>query len=324
MPSADIRIATLREILQVHGVNAIVDRVYPRFGLHSQATGRWSTTDPPLPQVPSNLHHLYLADPEWPGFGWDWDQLHMRLAVGYTGDRKWQEAFDNGFDIHTDSACDLFALPTPPDRGDPHKAASCADWRARMSWQGKEDSRRGFAKRYIYRLLKGGDPYKEPTSIPGVEALGLKKAELRLLGIQWARQHPETIRWLESLRKQVREKGVVRDFMGRRRAFSERSKHSERAGCDYPTQAGEVEILNETILAVTRELGDKVRFMYQRHDFIMWGVHRMWYNEDTFKILASIAARNWTIMGRTVFIPATFYTLSSEGKKIEWKPKSSS
>lgn len=318
--SAEVRIATLREVLQVHGAHAIVDRIHPRFGLHAQATGRWSTTDPPLPQVPLHLHDLYVPDPEWPGFGWDWDQLHMRLAVGYTGDSKWKDAFEHGYDIHTDSACDLFALPQPPDRTNPHKSSLCEAWRGQVYWQGKEDHRRGVAKRYVYRLLKGGDPYKEPSSIPGIEALNLSKAQMKQLGVQWARQHPEIIRWLEGLRRQVREKGVVRDFKGRRRMFSERSKHSERAGCDYPTQAGEVEVLNDTILAVSRTFGNSVRFAYQRHDFILWGVRADIWCDETLRTLHRLANQTWDICGREVLLPATCYTITPEGKKVEWKP----
>src|ERR1700675_2630097 len=102
----------------------IQDRVHPRFGIHAQANHRWSTTNPPLGQLPSHLEPLFQPDDGWPWFGWDWDGQELRIIASEAGDKPLLEAFERGEDVHTNTTCEVFGYPYPPDRARPHDSTA--------------------------------------------------------------------------------------------------------------------------------------------------------------------------------------------------------
>ena len=59
-------------------------RVYPRFATHTQACGRWSTTGPPLAQLPDFLRDIICPDPGEAWIAWDWSNIEPRLKQAYT------------------------------------------------------------------------------------------------------------------------------------------------------------------------------------------------------------------------------------------------
>ena len=299
--TAEVRVADLLAKLQRDGKDAVVDRVHPHFATSAQATLRWSTTKPPMAQIPPHLAAIVGPDPDWPWFMYDWNSLHLWLTAAYAGDQALLATLRSGEDIHTANARDLF--------GELH------------DWQGKDDPRRTVAKRFIYRVLKGGDFTKPPGTIP-LGLVGGKPGNFIRAGKRWAYLHAPVLNWQATLKEAVRTRGEVRTESGKRRRFSDRSPHSQRAGVDYPCQATEVEILNETILKTCERFNNTVSFKYQRHDFICWGVHASVWNNATLTALADIAEREIAINGETIKLEATFHTRETlEGEKVAWVKK---
>jgi hypothetical protein len=293
--------------------------VHPRFGTHAQATLRWSTTDPPMAQVPGAMEVLFAPSHGYGFFRYDWSALHLWLTAAYADDTRLLTTLKTGADLHTSNVVDLFGYPTPPDLIDPHKAANCEAWRSLVKWEGKDDNRRTFAKRFLYRVLKGGDVTQPPAGIPmtlfGGSSTGFVQASRR-----WALANAKVMAWQQAVRAEVSAKGMVHTAWGKRRVFSNRDQAAQRGAIDFLCQGTEAEILNETILLTCAAFPpEHVRFCYQRHDCIIWEVAHSVWNDATLNRIAAIATRPITIYKHTFNLHADFHTrYNATDKKTSW------
>ena len=176
------------------------ERSYPHF-LPTQSNGRWSTTDPPITNFPRgclrhdcphrvpgqahaplsgecwDAHRVYKPDEGWYWLTWDKDAIEARINAVLTEDEPLIQAFMEGQDVHTLTACATFGLPLPSNVYDPHSSPECLDWRQEVKWGGKDDLRRRLAKVVRFGCFYGPDE----TAIlgaKGVEELGLARDEL--------------------------------------------------------------------------------------------------------------------------------------------------
>ena len=128
-------------------------RVFPGL-LPTQASLRWSVTDPPLVTTshpymdpPTKLQsEVVLPDPDTAWISFDYDAIEAKIVAAYSHDQGDLDAFRLGRDLHTITACEMFKMPLPPNLFNPHTSPECAEWRKAMNWQGKDDKKRGQAK----------------------------------------------------------------------------------------------------------------------------------------------------------------------------------
>ena len=232
---------------------ATVDRVFPDM-LPTQASGRWSTTKPPLVNFPKacinpiceypkphestksvacwSARDTITLDPgEW-GLKWDLDGVEARLFAAYAGDDVDILAFKQGLDLHTMTACTMYDLPLPLDLVDPHTSPSCAGWRATVKWEGKEDKRRQTAKGVQYGVLQYGVNEKAASGVRDIEQLGLTRAQLFAVGAKLLASKPKYVAFKKLSWGQAIEQGQTRTFLGRKRRFyptnQERKRWSQR------------------------------------------------------------------------------------------------
>ena len=281
---------------------AVLPRVYHHINIHAQANGRWSYTDPPLATLPPDLRDIYGPDPGWPWFGFDLDQQELRIIAALSGDGPLLEVFANGYDIHTLNTCDIFGIPYPTNKANPHTAPEDAAWRKRYGWQGKEDRRRVFAKTYVYRLNYGGDP---KTPVAGGKALGLTGNQTMQLGHAYLGAHPRLNRWRQGTIGHAATQGETRTFMGRRRRYLQGGDIRARQALDHPVQAGGQDIANTIVIQVKDEFGNNVYYVYGMHDSQNWGVRREAWEEVTAGI-KQIVLQAWHIGDADMVIPGTW------------------
>lgn len=280
----------------------LVGRLYPQFKIHAQASGRWSTTDPPMAQLPSDLRDIVCPDEGCAWIIFDWDGIELRLMATLAQDQPYLLAFAQGWDVHTLNACTLFQLPLPPDRVDPHRSAATEAWRELVSWQGKDDTRRVFAKRFNFRLNYGGDP-KKAGDIPGAQLLGLTPLKLVKASENLLAAHPAIATWRRQAAQDARQNGVSYTFMGRRRRLLGEGKAIEREAFNHPLQGGVADMFNITFLAIVDAL-PYVEFMFQLHDSFYWQVPLAQVDvaEETIR---RIAEREWDVYGTAMTVPVT-------------------
>ena len=282
-------------------------RFYPEFLIHAQANARWSTNNPPLAQLPNDYRDIIMPDDGHTWLGWDWDQIELWINALLTNDTPTLDAFANGWDVHTLNMCDCFGYPYPPNRVQPWAQPENAAWIAALNFQGKDDPRRVFAKRFVYRLDYGGDP-ENAGDIPGAQTLGFigpaGKIKLVQASQRYLAAHPAKAEARRILAHTASTTSIVRTFRGRRRRLLGDGAKKIRDAFDQPMQAGVADWFNETFVMITEQL-PWLDWMYGMHDSQWWQCQNDRV-EETWPLYKLIVERPLTINGRTVVFPATF------------------
>ena len=272
--------------------------VYPDQAIHAQKSGRWSTTGPPIAQLPKDMRGVLQPFPGFCWLSWDLDQAELRILAALSRSRFLVECFDNNWDIHTLTACTIFGLPVPPDKVDPHKSHCSEAWRVRVNWQGKDDPRRVFSKRGRYKLNYGGD---FRSKIPGQKHLGLDKDALEQALRTILYSDPDLIRWRASEAAQVAKTGYSMTFLGRMLRIMSTGAKRERQGYDHPMQGAVSDITNLTDIQIKRTL-PYLSFSWHMHDSRKWNCPLGKENEAR-EIVSEIVNQPWNINGIPTVIP---------------------
>lgn len=111
----------LREITKLKGtyVDGILDKLGNRNILHCSfnqnvATGRMSSTDPNLQNIPAGdtaIRRAFICPDEYIYVFADYSQVEVRLTAHFSGDPLMLEAYEKGQDIHLRTACEMFNIP---------------------------------------------------------------------------------------------------------------------------------------------------------------------------------------------------------------------
>lgn len=293
---------------------AMVDqeRVYPDILPTAQASGRFSTTKPPLVNFPANKGYsvawgMLLPDPGtwWAHF--DFDALHARIACCYTHDQGDLDAFAHGWDIHTKTACDIWKWEfVPPDGVD-----GCSDW------AGKEDRRRRLAKVMRYALLLG---LNENAALESQEVweLGLSRKEVLAFARLYLKAKPQTVAGKRLIFEQVAKDCKARSFGGRLRRLYGDAKTRAKDGWSHILQGGEQDII-QTVQADLFETYPDAALILNSHDGLTWAMPDHLLTQEVVSDLHRLVEREWEINGQRVFIPASweFHFPSGEGGTIK-------
>ena len=305
----------------------IVSRVYPTINLHTQASGRHSTTNPPLTTLPDDLTDLVLPELGHIEWGYDWDQIELRIIAAEANDAPLLKAFDSQHDIHTLNACDIFGLRYPPDLVDPNRACQeddpLASWQQDTHWKGKKDLRRRFAKVFVYRLLYGAKP-ETCADIPGIVVLGLDQRGLVRASENWLNRHPAIRTYQRWLSEQASKTGQVYSFMGRRRTLQETGDEAARQAMNHPMQGGCMDVYEETMYFLDHFYYPVLKFRWGAHDSQKWDMRLEDFEADRatgHPLLKGAALQvqcGYEINGRRTKLPATFHIMYDNGRVEPW------
>lgn len=280
----------------------LVDRIYPSFGIHSQRTSRWSTTNPPLAQLPSSFRGIICPDPEEVCLTWDWKAIEPRVLQALTGSTLLKKTFDENFDLHTWTVCYMFGYELPPDLVDPHKSESCKEWRIKYNWLGKDDPRRVFAKEGRYEMWYGGSGSNAAAraAMFGLNAKTLKDALGKL-----AVSDPHYLTWRVKIEDELRRTSMIRTFMGRPRRFLNQGHKRLREGLDQPMQGAVSDIFNTTFVLI-KDTYPWARWGYGMHDSQKWYMSIHKFTKEVFQKIKSIVEREFDVYGTITRFPGDF------------------
>ena len=268
----------------------VMERCYPRFSLHTQTSGRWSTQNPPMATLhrSGSLDHLFIPDPGEAWVGYDIDQAELRVMACEARDETMLAVFREGRDIHTENTMAIWGWTTLPE-----------------DWQGKRDERRTFAKTLTHRLDYMGDP-KKCMDIPGAEKLGMTSARLQRAAEAYFARYPGLRRYHVARSAEYQRTRTARSFRGRRRIAWGQGMTMIRELMNHPFQAGVADIFNLTLLRVWEALRPYGgRFVYQSHDAAWWGVCEDCVEAATGAI-REIFLAPWRINGVDMVMPVSF------------------
>jgi DNA polymerase-1 len=236
-------------------------RIHTTFNQTVAATGRLSSTDPNLQNIPirtqegRRIRRAFVVGPDFESLlSADYSQIEMRIMAHLSKDEALIEAFNSGFDFHAATASSVFAVPVE---------------------QVTADQRRKI-KAMNYGLAYGLSSYGL------AQQLGITPAEASVLMEEYFSRFGGVRDYLHGLVAQARRDGYTETVLGRRRYLPDlnsdnrqRREMAERMALNAPIQGSAADIIKVAMLrvdAALRESGLRSRMLLQVHDELVFEV----------------------------------------------------
>jgi DNA polymerase-1 len=238
-------------------VNPKTGRIHTSFNQTVTATGRLSSSDPNLQNIPvrgesgKKIREAFVAEKGHLLISSDYSQIELRILAHLSRDKGLTDVFKTDGDIHTRTACELFGVS--PDNA-------------------SEEMRRR-AKTVNFGIIYGISPYGLSKQ------LGISPDEARHYIETYFGQHSMVRSYIESLVRDVTEKGFVTTLFNRKRAIPELQSANkntrmlgERLAVNTPIQGSAADIIKISMINVHNRLkkeGLKARTLLQVHDELL-------------------------------------------------------
>lgn len=243
-------------------VNPRTGRIHTSYNQTIAATGRLSSTDPNLQNIPVRGHGIgaevrkaFIAENGYKLLSVDYSQMELRIIAHLSHDANMLKVFQNNEDIHTNTASAVFGV---------------------LPGEVTDDMRRD-AKTINFGILYGLSSFGLASRI-GV----VSRSEAKDFIDKYFAEYPEVQMYIEEIKAQVHENGYIRNELGRIRKFPEiRSSQffiraaAERAAINFPIQGLQADVLKIAMINIFKELagkGDEIRMLLQVHDELVFEV----------------------------------------------------
>ncbi|HKT79642.1 MAG TPA: DNA polymerase I [Vicinamibacterales bacterium] len=250
-------------------VNPATGRLHTCFNQAVAATGRLSSSDPNLQNIPirtelgREIRRAFIADPGHVLISADYSQIELRVLAHLAEDETLIKAFQDGEDIHDRTALKVFG---PDSRLDPHEL-------------------RRRAKIINYALLYGKTAFTLAKDIGVTPQAAQEFIDAYFAGF------PRVRAFIDRTLDQARASGVVTTMFGRRRLVPELNSRNgqirsaaERVAVNLPIQGTAADILKRAMIDVHRALASTpARMILTVHDELLFEVP-----EDSADRLAGI------------------------------------
>ena len=175
-------------------INPKTGRIHTTFNQTDVATGRLSSSDPNLQNIPADRAGLEIRAAFMPKEGnvflsADYSQIELRVLAQLSGDKNLIKSFQEGRDIHTETASKLFDVP----------------------FEKVTNKQRQIGKRINFSMLYGLTPYGLSKDI------GIPVSEAKKYIDTYFAQYPGVSQWMEGVIEETKKKGYVQTYWGRRR-----------------------------------------------------------------------------------------------------------
>lgn len=254
-------------------INPASGRVHTSYHQAVTATGRLSSSDPNLQNIPvrneegRRIRQAFIAPEGYKIVAADYSQIELRIMAHLSQDKGLLDAFAGGEDIHRATAAEVFGAPLEKVTGDQRRSAKAINFGL------------------IYGMSAFG--LARQLNIPRHEAQ-------RYMDLYFER-YPGVLTYMDSTRKLAAEKGYVTTLDGRRLYLPDinsknamRRKGAERAAINAPMQGTAADIIKRAMIAVDEWLQQQqdphVRMIMQVHDELVFEVHESVLEEASEKI----------------------------------------
>jgi DNA polymerase-1 len=242
-------------------VNPETGRVHTTFNQAVAATGRLSSSDPNLQNIPvrtelgGQIRRAFVADPGHVLISADYSQIELRVLAHLAGDEALIEAFRRGDDIHDQTALKVFG---PSSGLDPHE-------------------RRRRAKIINYALLYG------KTAFTLAKDIGVTPQAAQAFIDAYFAGFPRVRTFIDRTLDEARVSGEVKTMDGRRRLVPDLTSRNgqiraqaERVAVNLPIQGTAADIMKRAMIDAHRELArhPDVRMILTVHDELLFEVPR--------------------------------------------------
>lgn len=247
----------------IEGLLKVIDpkteKVHTRFQQTLTATGRLSSIDPNLQNIPIRLEEgrkirqaFVPSEPGWVIFAADYSQIELRVLAHISGDEKLIQAFKDDLDIHTKTAMEVFHV-------DQEEVTS---------------NMRRQAKAVNFGIVYGISDYGLSQS------LGISRKEAGNFIERYLNSYPGVKEYMDDIIHQAKEKGFVTTLLHRRRYIPEITSRNfnlrsfaERTAMNTPIQGSAADIIKKAMIDMDEALKDKglkTRLLLQVHDELIF------------------------------------------------------
>lgn len=241
-------------------VNPTTGRIHTSFNQTVAATGRLSSSDPNLQNIPirtalgREIRRGFIASEGCQLLGADYSQIELRVLAHFSGDAPLVDAFRQGRDVHRQTAAVIFDVTVD---------AVTAEQRAR-------------AKTINFATLYGQGAFSL------AQQLGVSREEAQAFIDAYFERFSGVRAFLDAQVEQAREKGWVETLLGRRRPVPELQSRNwnvrqfgERIAQNTPIQGTAADLIKKAMIDIDAELrgrGDDARMVLQVHDELLFEV----------------------------------------------------
>ncbi|MRT05159.1 DNA polymerase I [Ewingella americana] len=243
-------------------INPQSGRVHTSYHQAVTATGRLSSSDPNLQNIPvrneegRRIRQAFIAPKDHCIVAADYSQIELRIMAHLSKDEGLLKAFAEGKDIHKATAAEVFGTPLDSVTGEQRRSAKAINFGL------------------IYGMSAFG--LSRQLNIP-------RKESQRYMDLYFER-YPGVLEYMERTRTQASEKGYVETLDGRRLYLPDikssnamRRKGAERAAINAPMQGTAADIIKRAMIKVADWLlqpdAPRARIIMQVHDELVFEVH---------------------------------------------------
>jgi DNA polymerase I len=235
-------------------INQATGRIHTSYHQAVAATGRLSSTDPNLQNIPirtkegRRIRQAFVAPPGHSLVAADYSQIELRIMAHLSGDASLLQAFAEDRDVHQATAAEVFATPLGDVSADQRRSAKAIN----------------------FGLMYG------MSAFGLARQLGIGRGEAQKYMDLYFERYPGVKRYMEETRRQARETGYVETVFGRRLYLPEIQsrnqalrQYAERSAINAPMQGTAADIIKRAMIDVDAWLQSSripARLIMQVHD----------------------------------------------------------
>ncbi|CAH0532312.1 DNA polymerase I [Vibrio stylophorae] len=242
-------------------IHPLTQRVHTSYHQAVTATGRLSSSDPNLQNIPirneegRKIRQAFIAPKGRKVVAIDYSQIELRIMAHLSQDEGLIRAFSEGRDIHAATAAEVFAMP--------------------LEQVTSEQRRR--AKAINFGLIYG------MSAFGLAKQLGIGRGEAQQYMDLYFERYPGVLTYMEETRQQASAQGYVETLFGRRLHLPDiqsrngmRRKAAERAAINAPMQGTAADIIKRAMIAVDHWIqanaAEQVTMVMQVHDELVFEI----------------------------------------------------
>jgi DNA polymerase-1 len=273
-------------------------RVHTSYQQAVAATGRLSSTDPNLQNIPirseegRKIRLAFIAPEDHKIVAIDYSQIELRIMAHLSDDPGLVSAFSEGRDVHKATASEIFDVDLAEVTSDQRRSAKAVNFGL------------------IYGMSAFG--LSKQLDIPRHRAQEYMD--------KYFERYPNVLAYMEDTRQQATEQGYVETLFGRRLYLPDikskngmRRKGAERAAINAPMQGTAADIIKKAMLAVDEWIenknDDRIKMTMQVHDELVFEIHQDIVEETTAKLV--------DIMNNAVALKVPLIAEAGEGDNWE-------
>lgn len=272
-------------------INKDTGRIHTSYSLAATTTGRLSSTDPNLQNIPirteegRKIRNAFIPEAGYKLVAADYSQIELRLLAHIADLDSLKSAFNEGIDIHAMTASEVFGVPI----------------------EGMDPIVRRQAKAINFGIIYG------ISSFGLANQLGMSRTEAKTFIDKYFERFPGIRNYMEDTKEYCRDKGYVETIFGRkihvgsindkngmRRAFG------ERAAINAPIQGSAADVIRRAMIKMPdalRDAGLSAKMLLQVHDELVFEVPEAEV-EKTITVISKIM-ENAALPALEISVPLT-------------------